>query len=104
MTDLKKVINGLDCCAKWMDEDCFDACNSCPYHSHFSYDDHGCLAELNYDAISLLKEQEAVKPKSKVRHGANPQIQHFCGKCNAMLYGKPKFCSECGVKFMWEGR
>ena len=44
----------------------------------------------------LLKEQEAVKPKSKVRHGANAQIQHFCGNCNTMLHGKPKFCSECG--------
>ncbi len=54
------------------------------------------------DAILLLKEQEAVKPKSKVRHGANAQIQHFCGNCNSMLHGKPKFCSECGKAVMWE--
>ena len=48
-----------------------------------------------------LKEQDAVKPKSKVRHGANAQIQHFCGNCNTMLHGKPKFCSECGRGVLW---
>ena len=52
-------------------------------------------------AEELLKEQEAVKPKSKVRYGANAQIQHFCGRCNAMLHGKPKFCSECGKAVKW---
>lgn len=49
-----------------------------------------------------LKEQEAVKPRSKSRHGAYPQFQHFCGNCNAMLHGKPKFCSTCGRKVKWE--
>ena len=49
----------------------------------------------------MLKEQEAVKPKSKSRHGANAQIQHFCGNCNSMLHGKPKFCSECGKGVLW---
>lgn len=51
--------------------------------------------------IAMLKEQEAVKPKSKVRHGANAQIQHFCGNCNSMLHGKPNFCSECGKGVLW---
>ena len=53
------------------------------------------------DILALLKEQEAVKPKSKVRHGANAQIQHFCGNCNSMLHGKPKYCSECGKMVLW---
>ena len=53
------------------------------------------------DILALLKEQEAVKPKSKTRHGANAQIQHFCGNCNSMLHGKPKFCSECGKGVLW---
>jgi len=65
---------------------------------------HGLLADFCDDALALLKEQEAVKPKSKVRHGANAQIQHFCGNCNSMLHGKPKFCSECGRPVLWEGR
>ena len=65
---------------------------------------YSAYSEL-YDEISLLddllKEQEAVKPKSKVRHGANAQIQHFCGNCNTMLHGKPKYCSECGKRVLW---
>ena len=57
--------------------------------------------DLLQTVVGLLKEQEAVKPKSKVRHGANAQIQHFCGNCNSMLHGKPKYCSECGKGVLW---
>lgn len=64
--------------------------------------DFGGVNEAYNMAISLLKEQEAVKPKSKVRHGANAQIQHFCGNCNSMLHGKLKYCSECGKAVKWE--
>lgn len=61
------------------------------------------MLDIIKDKINeLQKEQEAVKPKSKVRHGANAQIQHFCGNCNSMLHGKPKFCSECGRSVKWE--
>ena len=45
---------------------------------------------------------EAVKPKSKVRHGADAQIQHWCGNCMTMLHGKQKFCSECGREVNWK--
>ena len=57
--------------------------------------------EMHKAVLAMLKEQEAVKPKSKVRHGANAQIQHFCGNCNSMLHGKPKYCSECGKGVLW---
>lgn len=63
---------------------------------------YGYLQNQFFEAQDkLLKEQEAVKPKSKVRHGVNAQIQHFCGNCNTMLHGKPKFCSECGKGVLW---
>ena len=63
---------------------------------------YGYLQKQFFEAQDkLLKEQEAVKPKSKIRHGANAQIQHFCGNCNTMLHGKPKFCSECGKGVLW---
>ena len=54
------------------------------------------------DVRCPLIELEAVKPRSKSRHGAYPQFQHFCGNCNAMLHGKPKFCSGCGRKVDWK--
>ncbi len=59
MIDREKVIKGLESCAKWMGENDDNACNSCPYHhSHFSYDDNNCIAIVNNDAITLLKEQK----------------------------------------------
>lgn len=60
------------------------------------------IVEWTDGDITLLKNQEAVKPRSKSRHGANPQIQHFCGNCNAMLHGKPKYCSSCGREQKWK--
>ena len=43
-----------------------------------------------------------VKPKSKVRHGANGQIQKFCGNCMQMLHGKSwKYCPTCGREIDW---
>ena len=50
----------------------------------------------------LLKEQEPIKPKSKVRHGENGQIQHWCGNCMAMLHGKQNYCSNYGRQVKWE--
>ena len=58
------------------------------------------MAEIMSEKQNRIN-QEAIKPKSKVRHGANAQIQHFCGNCNSMLHGKPKYCSECGKGILW---
>lgn len=78
-------------------------CRNCPWEQceQFNQKKVEIPVTLALDVINLLKEREAVKPKSKVRHGANAQIQHFCGNCNSMLHGKPKFCSECGKGVLW---
>ena len=96
MPDREKVIKGLEHCRK-------TSCESCPYNAaDVKSSNPICLInEMLSDALALLKEQEAVKPKSKVRHGANAQIQHFCGNCNSILHGKPKYCSECGKGVSW---
>ena len=54
------------------------------------------------EILALLKEQEAVKPKSKSRHGEYPQIVHRCGSCNEILYRYYKFCPSCGKAVKWE--
>ena len=60
-------------------------------------------ADVIYEsAIAMLKEQEAVKPKSKTRHGSTTMVQHWCGNCMVMLHGKPKYCPNCGRKVKWE--
>lgn len=92
--DREKVIKGLELCEIGSGDRCYET--ECPYYGQ------GCTESLKNDILELLKEQEAVKPKSKVRHGANAQIQHFCGNCNSMLHGKPKYCSECGRPVKWE--
>ena len=89
--DRWKVIKWLEYCVSSND------CRPCEYWMEF--DDTGC--QIMKDALAMLKEPEAVKPKSKVRHGANAQIQHFCGNCNTMLHGKPKYCPECGKGVLW---
>ena len=96
MADLKKVISHLQIIHTWAS---FALENDL---SFFTMAHMERLAEWTTDTLKLLKEQEPVKPKSKVRHGANSQIQHFCGNCNSMLHGKPKYCSECGKGVKWE--
>lgn len=96
MNNREKVIKGLEICYCPLSK-----CKDCPYYN--LPDEQSCNDVLCLDALALLKEQEPLKPKSKVRHGANGQIQHFCGKCNAILYHhKQKFCIECGQAVKWE--
>ena len=92
--EIEKVRRGLECLIH------MTSCIGCPYWDRGRTRDE-CLHVIGEDALTMLKEQEAVKPKSKVRHGANAQIQHFCGNCNSMLHGKPKYCSECGKGVLW---
>lgn len=47
-----------------------------------------------YDAIALLKEQEAVKPTWS-------RGKPFCGACGLRIHGG-KFCSECGKPISWK--
>lgn len=48
------------------------------------------------DALSMLKEQEAVKPTWN-------RGKPFCGACGLRIHDG-KFCSECGKPIAWEGR
>ena len=93
---IDKVRKGLEC----HKDEIPGVCGKCPYFTESGF----CSGRLAKDALELLKEQEALKPKNKVRHGANAQIQHFCGNCNSMLHGKPKCCPNCGKPILWKGR
>lgn len=55
-----------------------------------------------YDVLSLLKEQEAVEPKSKSRRVEYQQIVHRCGNCNEILYRHYKHCPACGKSVKWD--
>lgn len=55
-------------------------------------------------AIYFLKEQEAVEPILK-REGRNKYYNYYvCPCCDEEVVYDQNYCSECGAKFMWEGR
>ena len=97
--DREKVIKGLEC--HKIDGNHRINCSDCPY-----YADDGsyirCVNNLHDDALALLKEQETVKPKTKTRHGAYPQISHRCGNCGEVLYRYYNYCPSCGKVVKWE--
>jgi hypothetical protein len=56
------------------------------------------------DAIELLKEQEAIKP-ILIREGRNKNYNDYvCPRCDNVVAYEQNYCSECGVRFLWEGR
>jgi hypothetical protein len=56
------------------------------------------------NALNLLKQQEAVEPILK-REGLNKYYNYYvCPCCDEEVVYDQNYCSECGAKFMWEGR
>ena len=71
-----------------------------------------------YDALELLKEQEAVEPKQIVRKQCKTEhsdgsvdyyAEWFCPHCNSLLKrgfdaSWIEYCFKCGKPITWEGR
>ena len=92
MIDREKVIKGLEEVDGYfhrMTEVCYrgDEATFCD------------LKEKVADALTLLKEQEAV-PVRRV----NGKRNHFlkCGKCNVDLMSGFNYCPKCGQAVKWE--
>lgn len=81
MADREKIIKDLEFCV----------------NGHYKVE-----LSLAKKILVLLKEQDAVKPKSKSRHGEYPQIVHRCGNCNEILYRHYKHCPQCGRSVKWD--
>lgn len=94
--DIKKVINGLECC---MSE---SQCYKCPYKSEDECENGKYYySKAIEDAITLLREQESVKPELRMtKHGFKQWI--VCGSCHGKIYGGDDYCRHCGRKLMWE--
>ena len=95
MTKFEKVIKGLECCIL-RDPDDHARCSKCSYG-------HNCVNRLKIDALELLKEREAVKPKEVNMY---PTGQYACGFCGHISVGSKdyhaKYCPECGRAVTWE--
>ena len=92
MTDLERVLQGLDCISGFGDclkSEAF-AGGICAY----------CMKEIAKKAKELLKEQEPVEPE--IQTGSGVSWWYICGNCKTALNPKDKFCHECGRRIKWE--
>ena len=70
MTDIEKVIKGLECCNNRND------CKQCPYATE--YDPNlDCLDKTRADAIELLKEQQAEIKRLKSERNCCEDCYHY---------------------------
>lgn len=95
--DREKVIKGLENLSEWLFQQyrvVYDGDAPDYYDAYKTVD----------DALVLLKEQEAVEP-ILIREGRNKHYNDYvCPRCDNEVVYEQNYCSECGVKFMWEGR
>lgn len=94
MAELDKVIKGLECCASK------DGCKGCPYSQ--SNDCHVCTFNCIGDALSLLKEQEAVVRCKDCGYWENTTEGRYVGGwcfCDRLKFSTSPdwFCAD-GVK------
>lgn len=85
-----------ECMLRGSHGDCDRKCEDCEL-----VQDDDELHEMYTNVIEIVRKQIPMKPKSKVRRGSHGKVQHWCGNCMAMLYGKRKYCPECGQKEDW---
>ena len=90
MIDREKVIKGLEHCANEAD------CRGCVYQEQMKGRFDGC--DCMREALTLLKEQEPVKPTYEDFFGN--RIAR-CGKCNGYIV-RYKYCPGCGKAVKWE--
>lgn len=100
MVDREKVIKGLECLAQEK-EPAANPCKDCGYISrpNFAF----CIKDVAVDALELLKEQEAVKPKVIGTNSFGHPV-HACGECGLLITESMNYCHECGKRIEWESR
>ena len=87
MADREKVIRAVETCFdSWIDK-----------NRNMGLDLHE-VYRLKREALELLKEQEAVKPRVST-------VEQRCGNCNKVIEMDGwKACPWCGKPILWEGR
>ena len=116
MPDIEKVIKGLDVCLKNIDQP--DCPNDCPYLSDCSkYENRVVFQPLMRDALTMLKEQEAVSIKCIAKRTlvddsydepvySNNRFYDcpHCGQRLSRTYPNKdiKYCWKCGNAVKWE--
>lgn len=94
MADREKVIKSIEICYILGHD-----CTECPL---FTEDD--CNDKLMRDAVTLLKEQEPIKPLI-TGHGDFETVGtwwHECGNCRTQIDPADKYCRKCGKAVWWD--
>ena len=104
MPDREKVIRGLECLGGYMHMEA-DPCAECGYNECQTF--AICLGEVARDALALLKEQEAVKPRVDIdtwvcgNCGARIERQSMIGP-NVLISETLDVCPNCWKKVKWD--
>ena len=97
--DREKVIKALECCSR----PAIRKCKECPYES-YCYHDSLCDITI-HDALALLKEQEAVEPKTGHWIYKKCDDMFMCSSCGKYsIRNDYPYCHWCGVKMKQKGR
>ena len=89
MTDYKKLVKALRCCAT-------DNCGSCPYRIH----EFRCATKMGEDAAAAIEAIQAQLPKRgewELIDGAEP-MRWGCSRCKYMSWETSTYCPRCGAK------
>lgn len=92
MPDSENVIKAI--------EICYTAGHNCTECPLFNEDD--CNDRLMRDALALLREHEAVKPK-RVSTIVDTITYFVCGSCGMPIGLTDRYCSHCGKKVKRDG-
>ena len=96
MADREKVIKGLEILMNGCE---YIDCDDCCFYISTKPTRCGLREEqIQEEALSLLKEQEPVKP-----YFVNTNYeQHFkCGNCDYVVGTQFKYCCKCGKRILW---
>lgn len=95
MPNREKVIKAIELEIKY--DNIWECKNECPY---YGITDRHCFTQALMDALELLKEQEAVKPKYD--KDAPYVCEEFrCGVCDQFIRYKQPYCCNCGRMVKW---
>lgn len=92
MIDREKVIYSIERCICHVP----DACRDCAYDAGHPYNE--CVEMMLKDILTLLKEQEPVKPN---KPGTAYKTTWSCGVCSYPISTAWVACPSCGRKVKW---
>ena len=103
MTDVKKVIKGIEQCLMSSDCEAYETqCSDCPYFNP-DVTVNECREPLQNDVIELLMQRVKRKPVQAGLEGGGTTWWYVCEDCHTAINYKDNFCRECGRPLDWDG-